>query len=452
MDASATRVQVGRLCIGAALFGLAVFVFPAFAHAATLFISPAAQSVAVGQEFTLTIDVSSADVAMNAASGDISFPSNKLQVLSISKSNSVMNLWIRDPSFTNSVAGGNVHFEGIVLNPGFIGATGNLITITFEAIAPGDAPISFSMGAVLANDGNGTNILSGMQSGDITIVPSSLPSAQPGSVSAPTSATQLPIGPLFLSELPDQDPTNPQPIFTWWTPGAALKGVTYKVKIGDGDWFNAATILIPNTKNQYQLPLQAPASSIGLAVAAFDSSGDSVSSTISFSVAPIASPSIIDFTRTIPATHQLFSVEGSAPTGTTIQIYLQKSGSILVYTAQTDESGHWSLANEATLAAGTWNLYAKAVDARGALSEATPVYHIQVSSWFDGLFSQIVGWGVAALAIILLLGGIIFLALNIIHSIRKWRVVSNREVIELEDRLRRDLDRIEKELDHNKTE
>ena len=66
---------------------------------------------------------------MNAASGVISFPADKLEVVSLSKTGSVFTLWVQEPSFSNSA--GTINFEGIVLNPGFIGAAGKTPTIKF---------------------------------------------------------------------------------------------------------------------------------------------------------------------------------------------------------------------------------------------------------------------------------------------------------------------------------
>jgi hypothetical protein len=102
------------------------------------------------------------------------------------------------------------------------------------------------------------------------------------------------------------------------------------------------------------------------------------------------------------------------------------------------------------MAAGTWKLSAQTVDARGALSETTPAYNVQVSGWFGDLFSRVVDWGIIGLVVLLLLGVIVFLALNIVHKIRKWRIHSNRDVIELENRLRADIKKIEAELDRDK--
>jgi hypothetical protein len=392
---------------------------------------------------------------MNAASGDISFPSDKLQVLSITKTNSVMGLWIRDPSFTNSLPFGDIHFEGIVLNPGFTGNDGRLVSITFQAIAPGDAPIAFSSGAVLANDGNGTNILNVMQPADVVIAPNTgvAPSvtngiAEPVSTSTPSNEQAL--SSLVIEKLPDQDPTDPQPIFALRATNASSGRISYKFKIGNGDWFDAATILVPGKTNEYQLPLQAPANAIDLAAVASDATGNVASATVQFSVEPIPAPTIEDFTRKIPAANQLFSIKGTAPTSTTVMVYLQKENSILTYIAQTDNAGRWSVAGADTMASGAWNVRAQAKDVRGALSELTPQYPVQVDSRFDDLFAQIVEWGLLVLAVVLLFGGIFFIILVIIHEIRKWRVSSDKNLIDIEERLRNDLQRIEKDLDIKK--
>jgi hypothetical protein len=161
---------------------------PSSAFAASIDFSPLAKAVTVGQAFTVIVNVSSADQAMNAVSGDISFPSDKLQVLSISKTNSIIGLWVRDPSFSNSVVGGDVHFEGIVLNPGFQGSGGDVIRVTFEAVAPGVASLMFSSGSVLANDGNGTNILNSLGTASISIAPKPIVQIAPAQPVSSTSA------------------------------------------------------------------------------------------------------------------------------------------------------------------------------------------------------------------------------------------------------------------------
>ncbi|MGC9067194.1 MAG: cohesin domain-containing protein [Minisyncoccia bacterium] len=140
-------------------FCILVFIFFIFntVEAATLFLSPASGSYSVGQTFTVTVYVSSTDQAMNATSGMIAFPADKLQVISLSKIGSIINLWVQEPSFSND--NGTINFEGVVLNPGFQGSNGKVITITFKVKTIGTASLSFDSSTVLANDGQGTNIL-----------------------------------------------------------------------------------------------------------------------------------------------------------------------------------------------------------------------------------------------------------------------------------------------------
>jgi hypothetical protein len=168
----------------AAVFGLLI---PFSAFAATLSLSPAARTVSVGQTFTATIEVSSAGQAMNAVSADISFPSDKVRVLSVSQTNSVVNFWVQNPSFSNDQNGGDVNLQGVVLSPGFTGVSADVVDIVFQAVAPGTANVSFSSGSVLANDGAGTNILTSMSGSVFTIASAS--EAPPKSLtSQPTAA------------------------------------------------------------------------------------------------------------------------------------------------------------------------------------------------------------------------------------------------------------------------
>lgn len=137
------------------------------ANAASLYFSPSSGSYTVGQTLSASVYVSSSDQAMNAASGVISFPGDKLEVVSVSQSGSIINLWVQEPSFSNSA--GTVNFEGIVLNPGYAGASGKIITVNFRAKSIGTAPLNFSTGSVLANDGQGTNILSNLATASFAI-------------------------------------------------------------------------------------------------------------------------------------------------------------------------------------------------------------------------------------------------------------------------------------------
>lgn len=137
-----------------------IFFITSYTHAATLYFSPDSGTKQVGKNFSVSVFVSASDQSMNAASGELVIPTDKLEVVSISKSGSIFSLWAQEPSFS----AGSVNFEGVVLNPGYSGSAGKIITVTLRAVAAGQATIRLSSGSVLANDGNGTNILKGLGS------------------------------------------------------------------------------------------------------------------------------------------------------------------------------------------------------------------------------------------------------------------------------------------------
>lgn len=132
------------------------FSLPTLVFAGTLSIYPASGSFEQNKTFTVKVSISSPDQAINAASGVLTFPVDKLRAISISKAESIMTLWVQEPSFSNS--NGTVSFEGVVPNPGYTGTNATVINITFKVIGQGTAPIKFNSGSILANDGEGTNI------------------------------------------------------------------------------------------------------------------------------------------------------------------------------------------------------------------------------------------------------------------------------------------------------
>ena len=178
-----------------------------------MYFSPSSGSYIVGSTLSVSVYVSSADQAMNAASGVISFPTDKLAVDSLSKSSSIFSLWVQEPSFSNSA--GTVNFEGIALNPGFTGASGKLLTVNFKVTAAGAALLNFSSGSVLANDGQGTNILTNLGNADFSLggAGPSVPEA-----TTPSEAAGTPAAPQISSPThpdPNKWYANNNPKFTW---------------------------------------------------------------------------------------------------------------------------------------------------------------------------------------------------------------------------------------------
>lgn len=151
----------------AGLFGFSPL--PASAAGASLYLAPGSGTYVIGGKFSVAVKVNTGGAVINAAEGTISFDKNLLEVAGVSKGGSVFSLWTTEPTFSNTA--GTVSFGGGVPRPGYNGAAGGVCTITFKAKKAGAARVSFTAGAVLANDGKGTNILASMGSGAYTVSP-----------------------------------------------------------------------------------------------------------------------------------------------------------------------------------------------------------------------------------------------------------------------------------------
>lgn len=144
-----------------------IYLLPSVTLAANLYFSPSSGTYNQNQNFSVSIFVSSPEQAMNAASATIKFPTDKLQVVSISKSGSIVDFWAQEPSFSNN--NGEIKLEGVILTPGYRGSSGRLLTVNFRGKNPGAAALSIGSSSILANDGIGTNIQKTVSGASFTI-------------------------------------------------------------------------------------------------------------------------------------------------------------------------------------------------------------------------------------------------------------------------------------------
>lgn len=154
----------------AAAFPLWLAAPAAQAAGASLYLTPSSGTKAVGSKFTVTVKVNSGGEVINAAQGDISFDAKKLEVTALGRGGSVFSLWTTEPAYNNSA--GTISFGGGIPRPGYTGSAGAVFAITFKAKQAGTADVRFSSGAVLANDGKGTNILASMGSASFNLAAS----------------------------------------------------------------------------------------------------------------------------------------------------------------------------------------------------------------------------------------------------------------------------------------
>ena len=162
-----TKTVYGKVFVLGIFLILYSFLHISVAEAATLHFSPQSGTYEVGQLFSVQVLVASPAKKMNAVGATISFSPSDLELISLSESGSLIEVWGESPEFSNST--GRVSFEGLILD-GYQGESGKIITMVFRAKNPGEATLRFSSGGVLAYDGLGTSILAGLEHASFTIV------------------------------------------------------------------------------------------------------------------------------------------------------------------------------------------------------------------------------------------------------------------------------------------
>ena len=183
------------------LFSFILLIFSAnTVFAASLNLSPASGSYNVGDIINVRIVLSSPDQSANAVSGTLDFPRALLTLSSISKINSLISLWPVEPSFSN--ANGTAKMEGIMLS-GYTGSNGTILILSFKAKAPGNATIKFAASSLLANDGQGSNILTGTGQANFEISPAKekVAPAPPMSIPTKTPTSQETVIPAVVKVL-----------------------------------------------------------------------------------------------------------------------------------------------------------------------------------------------------------------------------------------------------------
>ena len=161
------------------------------AQAATLSLSPDTGVYTSNNTFSVAVRVNTQGAEINAAEGTLSFNPRELAVVSLNRSGSIFNLWVADPSYSN--AAGTISFSG-GSPAGYTGSAGTVMRITFRSLGSGPARVSFTDGSVLANDGQGTNILSTMSGGTYTIqAPSAAPEPEVIEYVAPPNTPAAPV-------------------------------------------------------------------------------------------------------------------------------------------------------------------------------------------------------------------------------------------------------------------
>ncbi len=97
--------KIGIVIVLSFVFGLT-----SVASAADFNLAPASGTLGLNQEFSVHLHINSGEAVVNAAQATLTFPSNIVQVQSISKDSSIFNFWLQEPEFSNDA--GTISFIG----------------------------------------------------------------------------------------------------------------------------------------------------------------------------------------------------------------------------------------------------------------------------------------------------------------------------------------------------
>jgi hypothetical protein len=128
----------------------------AYATSAILSLSPSTGSFVIGSTFDVSIYLDTQGQSINTIQINLSFPADKLQLVSSSTGKSIIGIWTSLPKYDN--AAGTLNLVGGVPN-GIVVGKGLITTLTFRARAIGSAIVQFNDSKVLLNDGLGTEVL-----------------------------------------------------------------------------------------------------------------------------------------------------------------------------------------------------------------------------------------------------------------------------------------------------
>jgi hypothetical protein len=182
---------------------LFVFTPPVASAEAVLYISPERGSYTVGQTFDMKVYADTGGALVNAAEAEISFNADALEVQSISTDESILQSWTSKPEFSNSE--GTIHFAGWT-KKNYSGVSGLLVTVTFKALRTSVGSARLAAGAILAADGQESNIITGMRSGVFTIAPEEIresPSSAELAQASSSNAIKAKVPPPVFEEYPD---------------------------------------------------------------------------------------------------------------------------------------------------------------------------------------------------------------------------------------------------------
>lgn len=348
--------------------------FVSHVNAAKLDVVSTYGSVNVGDNVKVRIILSSTDQSANAVSSTVSFSNDLLTLNSISKSDSIISLWPVEPSYSN--AKGTVNIEGVVLN-GYKGSNGIILTLFFKAKASGVATIKLSNASVLANDGQGTQILSSTGETHFDITEGKEKEKVINNIveSVPVINNAKDISSIQIEEIKKKDEKDSHSRF-FITSVAKKSTAPYKIELDNTPyvWDDTGDHIFET------VPLSRGIHSIKVYVETV--SGEIISKSLSFNNTGILTPVFTDYSNDI-SENEYIVVKGKADPNTYVIISMDttlSNGEIKheSTTLKSNEKGLFTYVSETKLVKGIYFISASARTEGGIESESTSPIKILV--------------------------------------------------------------------------
>ena len=355
----------------------------ASAVGASLYLSPSMGTYTVGNTFPVQIKLNTGGTAINTSEGTLSFNTDKLEAISVSKAGSIFTLWVQEPAFSNTL--GTITFAGGKPSPGFTGAAGIIITITFKARTASfaTANVTFAGGSVLADDGKGTNILTSMNSGVYTLASREttpvLPPGSEGEQPSEISENVLAAPVVFSSTHSDENQwyLDNNPEFNWELPLGVTQVSLLLHQKPDADPGFISDGLIGGKKYEN---IEDGIWYFHIKFGNQDGWGEITHRKVLIGANPLPFGAVqITKIPTSIRIGEILNIEGKAIPEITVRIYIQKLGQepILEEVAP-DSGGNFFLKYDKSLSQGEYQVFAQAEDKKGFLSDPTEKYDLEV--------------------------------------------------------------------------
>jgi hypothetical protein len=185
------------------------FVAARAAGGAELSLSASNTLVSVGEPVVVYVRASTGGQTVNAIEGEIAYNPADFSVENISIEGSILSTWSTAPSYDSAT--GLIHFSGWA-DAAYTGSGGLLATVTLLPLRVGQSSLDFNSGAMLATDGKGSNIITGMKSLALRIQPKASTTPAPQPIQEATTSTVVPVSadaPSTLAPVNSSSPTSP---------------------------------------------------------------------------------------------------------------------------------------------------------------------------------------------------------------------------------------------------